>query len=271
MRGSLEQGALIGWYLRDDAPRGRADRRPDAGGAGGAQRPAARARPRRSTARRSPIPTPSRARRSTAADERRDPARRPGGRRALRARRGRRLRLSRRSRDTLAGYLAAPRPPLRHRARRRRGGRAGRGGVHRHADERPVELYIDEVGVAPAYRRKGIARLMLDELFALARELGCAEAWVGTEADNVPATTLYESRGAAARAVRDVRLRALSRSAAGLAATRGQARHPGVRLRHLGSGTAWRGQAPPGGVRHRWCCAQSAPARSRAAATAAWP
>jgi len=69
--------------------------------------------------------------------------------------------------------------------------------VHRHADLRPVELYVDELGVAPAFRRQGVARRMLDELFRLGRELGCAEAWVGTEADNLPATALYESRGAA--------------------------------------------------------------------------
>jgi ribosomal protein S18 acetylase RimI-like enzyme len=69
--------------------------------------------------------------------------------------------------------------------------------VHRHADLRPVELYIDEVAVAPAYRRQGVARRMLDEMFELGRELGCAEAWVGTEADNLPATALYEARKAA--------------------------------------------------------------------------
>jgi len=66
--------------------------------------------------------------------------------------------------------------------------------LHRHADLRPVELYIDEVAVAPAFRRQGVARRMLDEMFALGRSLGCAEAWVGTEADNLAATGLYESR-----------------------------------------------------------------------------
>jgi ribosomal protein S18 acetylase RimI-like enzyme len=70
--------------------------------------------------------------------------------------------------------------------------------LHRHPDERPVELYIDELAVAPAFQRRGIARLLLDELFALGRELGCREAWVGTEHDNVAATSLYESRGATA-------------------------------------------------------------------------
>ena len=68
--------------------------------------------------------------------------------------------------------------------------------LHRHADLRPVELYVDEVAVAPAFRRQGVAQRMLDEMFALARSLGCAEAWVGTEADNLPATGLYESRKA---------------------------------------------------------------------------
>ncbi|HEY3612074.1 MAG TPA: GNAT family N-acetyltransferase [Gaiellales bacterium] len=70
--------------------------------------------------------------------------------------------------------------------------------LHRHPDERPVELYVDELGVAPSHRRRGIARLLLDELFTLGRELGCREAWVGTEHDNVAARTLYEARGAVA-------------------------------------------------------------------------
>ena len=53
------------------------------------------------------------------------------------------------------------------------------------------------MAVAPAFRRQGVARRMLDEMFELGRSLGCAEAWVGTEQDNLPATTLYESLEAA--------------------------------------------------------------------------
>jgi aminoglycoside 6'-N-acetyltransferase I len=68
--------------------------------------------------------------------------------------------------------------------------------LHRHPDGRPVELYVDELGVAPSHRRQGIARRLLDELLALGRELGCREAWVGTEPHNVAATTLYGSLGA---------------------------------------------------------------------------
>ena len=68
------------------------------------------------------------------------------------------------------------------------------GVVHYHPDGRPTELYIDEVGVAPAFQRQGIARRLLDAMLALGRELGCREGWVGTEPDNDAARALYEPR-----------------------------------------------------------------------------
>ncbi|CAM5431896.1 hypothetical protein MAUB1S_07307 [Mycolicibacterium aubagnense] len=64
--------------------------------------------------------------------------------------------------------------------------------VHRHPDK-PVELYIDEVGVSPSFQRQGVARRMLAAMFALGREFGCGEAWVGTEPDNIAARALYEN------------------------------------------------------------------------------
>jgi aminoglycoside 6'-N-acetyltransferase I len=66
--------------------------------------------------------------------------------------------------------------------------------VHYHPDGRPTELYVDEVGVSPAFQRQGIARRLLDAMLALGRELGCREAWVGTEPDNDAARALYEPR-----------------------------------------------------------------------------
>jgi ribosomal protein S18 acetylase RimI-like enzyme len=66
--------------------------------------------------------------------------------------------------------------------------------VHRHPDK-VTELYIDEVGTAPAHHRRGIGRAMVDEMFAWGRELGCEEAWLGTELDNVAANALYRSVG----------------------------------------------------------------------------
>jgi aminoglycoside 6'-N-acetyltransferase I len=68
------------------------------------------------------------------------------------------------------------------------------GVIHRHPDK-PTELYVDEVGTASTYRRRGVARAMLDALFTWGRELGCEEAWLGTELDNDAANAMYRSRG----------------------------------------------------------------------------
>ena len=68
------------------------------------------------------------------------------------------------------------------------------GVVHHHPDK-VTELYVDEVGTATVYLRQGIASAMLTELFAWGRELGCAEAWLGTEIDNDAANGLYRRFG----------------------------------------------------------------------------
>lgn len=64
------------------------------------------------------------------------------------------------------------------------------GVIHHHPDK-PSELYVDEVGTADAHLRQGIASAMLAELFAWGWELGCEEAWLGTESDNEAALALY--------------------------------------------------------------------------------
>jgi len=66
--------------------------------------------------------------------------------------------------------------------------------VHRHPDQ-PTELYVDNLGVAEAFRRQGIARRLIESMLDLGRSLGCEEWWVGTEEDNVPARRLYETFG----------------------------------------------------------------------------
>ena len=63
-----------------------------------------------------------------------------------------------------------------------------------HPDKAP-QLWINEVGVATEYRRRGIARRMLDRMLAHGRELGCTEAWLGTEEANDAARGLYRSAG----------------------------------------------------------------------------
>ena len=64
-----------------------------------------------------------------------------------------------------------------------------------HPDKPAPELWINEVAVAPSHRRQGVATAILHELFAFARRLGCAEAWVLTEPDDDAALGLYTAAG----------------------------------------------------------------------------
>ena len=66
-----------------------------------------------------------------------------------------------------------------------------------HPDKAP-QLWINEVGVAPAYHRRGIGRALLATLVDHGRSLGCSEAWVLTEEDNEPARGLYSALGGVA-------------------------------------------------------------------------
>lgn len=68
-----------------------------------------------------------------------------------------------------------------------------------HPDKPKPELWINEIAVSPAYRRRCIAKAILRATFQLARELGCGEAWVLTERDNAPAMQLYASSGGEAQ------------------------------------------------------------------------
>jgi ribosomal protein S18 acetylase RimI-like enzyme len=68
-------------------------------------------------------------------------------------------------------------------------------GVHYIHPDKPPELWINEVGVAPPYHRRGIGRQLLGTLLAHGHSLGCAQAWVLTEDDNEPARGLYKAMG----------------------------------------------------------------------------
>jgi ribosomal protein S18 acetylase RimI-like enzyme len=68
-------------------------------------------------------------------------------------------------------------------------------GVHYVHPDKPAQMFINEVGVAPTHRRVGLARRLIEALLARARELQCIEAWVATDADNELARALYQSVG----------------------------------------------------------------------------
>ena len=59
--------------------------------------------------------------------------------------------------------------------------------------DKPRELWINEVGVAPAWRRRGVGTRLMQKTLEHARALGCREAWVLTEPDNAAALALYAS------------------------------------------------------------------------------
>ena len=61
--------------------------------------------------------------------------------------------------------------------------------------DKPVMIWVNEMGVCPAWQRQGIGTRLLETLLNFAREKGFGEIWLGTEDDNVPARGLYESLG----------------------------------------------------------------------------
>ena len=64
-----------------------------------------------------------------------------------------------------------------------------------HPDKAYPELWINEVGVAPENQSRGIGKALMNRLLELARDLGCADAWVLTEKSNEAAKRLYTSAG----------------------------------------------------------------------------
>lgn len=73
-------------------------------------------------------------------------------------------------------------------------------GVHYvHPDKSP-ELWINEVGVAPAYQGKGgVGKRLLAALLEAGGHAGCREAWVLTDRSNDAAIRLYRLSAAGKR------------------------------------------------------------------------
>ncbi|MGB9724294.1 MAG: GNAT family N-acetyltransferase [Chloroflexia bacterium] len=63
------------------------------------------------------------------------------------------------------------------------------------ADERTGFLFIDELYVLPAFRRRGVARALLRRFQALAGELGLAGVRLLVRPENTPARKLYRTLG----------------------------------------------------------------------------
>lgn len=68
-------------------------------------------------------------------------------------------------------------------------------GVHYVHPDKPPELWINEVGVAPTHHRRGIGRRLLAALLDHGASLGCVQAWVLTSPANTAACALYAGGG----------------------------------------------------------------------------
>ncbi|WP_421791084.1 GNAT family N-acetyltransferase [Hyphobacterium sp.] len=64
-----------------------------------------------------------------------------------------------------------------------------------HPDKPGGELFIQEVGTAPDYQRKGVASALMRALFEEARAMGCKLAWLAVDTDNEGALAFYEAIG----------------------------------------------------------------------------
>lgn len=54
-------------------------------------------------------------------------------------------------------------------------------------------VYVDEVDTDLAFRRQGVAAAMMKAIFDVARELGAAGVWLGSDDGRDPAHALYRS------------------------------------------------------------------------------
>ena len=57
--------------------------------------------------------------------------------------------------------------------------------------DKPLQLFINEVGVAERCQKQGIGRRLMDALLERGKLMGCTEAWVATEENNLAARSLY--------------------------------------------------------------------------------
>jgi aminoglycoside 6'-N-acetyltransferase I len=67
--------------------------------------------------------------------------------------------------------------------------------VHYVHPDKPPQLWINEVAVAPTHRRQGLGKAVLRALFEVGRTHRCTEAWVLTDRLNIAAMALYSSVG----------------------------------------------------------------------------
>jgi len=69
-------------------------------------------------------------------------------------------------------------------------------GIEMTHPDKGTEMFLYELAVDGAFRRRGVGRALVDALAVVARDAGCHAMWVMTDADNGAALATYRSVGA---------------------------------------------------------------------------
>jgi len=77
-------------------------------------------------------------------------------------------------------------------------------GVHYIHPDKPPELWVNEVSVAPTHQRRGLGKAVLRALLEVGKSHHCTAAWVLTHRSNPDAMALYSSVGGAEGAEGDL-------------------------------------------------------------------
>jgi ribosomal protein S18 acetylase RimI-like enzyme len=68
-------------------------------------------------------------------------------------------------------------------------------GIHYVHPDKPPELFVNEVGVAPTHHGRGLGKAVMAALLEAARANRCVVAWVLTDRSNTAANALYRAAG----------------------------------------------------------------------------
>lgn len=69
-------------------------------------------------------------------------------------------------------------------------------GVEMRHPDKPPEIFVYELAVDAAWRRRGVAKELVKAMSAEALRRGCKDMWTATEKDNLAAIATYRSAGA---------------------------------------------------------------------------
>ncbi|MGH1424646.1 MAG: GNAT family N-acetyltransferase [Pseudooceanicola sp.] len=68
-------------------------------------------------------------------------------------------------------------------------------GMVHHGPDRAPMLYIDNLGVTPSHRRRGIGGALVQTMIQAGRDAGCTTGWLGSDPQSDTAEPFYRALG----------------------------------------------------------------------------